>query len=428
MHKPRNYGSSYDTPLGGITGLDLSSPAGMALLRRFDAQLRQFPTLDEQRAAVRHLQCLLPLSDRATGLLLLPGGSLALREGSSILVCDPVSARWLAGGRALRESLSVLPGALHVVCQEDGVCLAQGEAFVGAVQAASWLPEAAMLAPFHPACAGLAGPAVLRWSAWGAVLWRMQTASPSLAIGISVSGEALPPDGACIPCEIWDAPHGDERYQLLSSGLFAHLDELLGNEVSDILRFELVDHWTDGDDCMASQLADQLGELPACFARPWNRPVGLAALHAWPSLAAALMPAAPPHAILGIAHEDWRGKWQPVSRHAFLKTLRRLLPGTLPVELRWEAPSLPPQALRQLDADRQIRSCAANCAALLPLPSAFEEGLRLARQVAEACGTPVHWIVPAWGLSQRCDPDGGGEGNAAWYGLAFSAPEVALET
>lgn len=417
----------YDTPLGGITGLDLGSAAGMALLRRFDAQLRQFATLDEQRAAVRHLQCALPLSDRATGLLLLPGGSLALRQGSSILVCDPASACWLDGARALRESLSVLPGALHAVRREEGVCLAQGKAFLGAVQAASWLPEAAALAPLHPACAGLTGPAVLRWSAWGAVLWRMQPAPPALAIGISVSGEALSPGGACIPCEIWDAPHGDERYQLLSSGLFAHLDELLGNEVSDILRFELVDHWTDGDDCMASRLADELGDLPACFATPWNRPAGLAALRAWPGLAAALLPEAPPRAMLGIAREDWQGKWQPVPRHAFLKALRQRLPATLPVELWWEPPGPPPQPLRQLEADRQIRNCDADCAALLPLPPSFGAGLRLARQMAEACRAPVQWIVPAWGLSQRCDPGGGGEGNAAWYGPAALASEMALE-
>lgn len=431
MHKPKSPGSLYDTPLGGITELDLGTPSGMALLRRFDAQLRQFQTLEEQRAAVRQLACVPPLSDRAAGLLLLPGGSLAFRQGSAVLVCDPLSARWLAGGEALRESLSVLPGVLHIAHKEDGVCLSQRRSSPGVVQLATWLPEAAGLAALHPACAGVTGPAVLRWSEWGAVLWRMQPAPPSLALGISVSGEALPQDGNCVPCEIWDAPHGDERYQLLSSGLFAHLDELLGNEVSDILRFELVDHWTDGDECMASRLADRLGALPACFATPRHRPVGLGALQAWPGLAAALMPerrppAVPPRAMLGISREDWQDRWRPAPRHAFLKALRQFLPDLLPAELLWEAPGLPPQPLWQLDADRQIRNCVRNCAALLPLPLAFEEGLRLAWRVADACGAPVQCIVPAWGLSHRCDPGTGGEGNAVWYGVAGSAAEVAL--
>ncbi|PHK93728.1 hypothetical protein CR162_17225 [Pseudoroseomonas rhizosphaerae] len=414
-------------PLQDLAGLDLGSPPGMALLRRFDAQLRQLPSPEERREAVRRLQCIPPLSDRATGLMVIPGGSLALRQGQAVLLCEPASALWLPHPGALREALAALPGVLHVAHGREGLALVSAGETARHAQCATLVPDAAALAPFHPACGQGQGPALLRWSAWGAVMWRMRPAPPPLALAISASGESLPADGGCVPREIWDAPQGDERYQLLSSGLFAHLDELLGNEVSDSLRFALVDHWTDGDHCMASLLADQLGLLPACFATPWHAPAGLAALGSWPRAAAAMGQAARPLAMLGIARGDWGGAWRPAARQNFLRLLRTALPAGLAAELVSENAALPPQPLWQLGADRQMRCGAEDCCALLPASMSFAACIALARQLAGACGAPVQCAVPAWGLAQRFDPAGCGEGNAAWYGLAPAVAEMALE-
>lgn len=428
MEKPKSYGSSYDTPLAGLTSLDLTSPAGMALLRRFDAQLRQMSTPEERRAAVQRLRCIPPLSDRASGLMVVPGGALALRQGRDVLVCDPASTLWLPDAAAVRAVVEKQPAVLHILHREAGLCLAAAGESAGCAQAASFLPDAAVLSALHPRSGSEPGPAILRWSPWGAVAWRLQPAAPSLALGISVSGESLPPDGAGVSAEIWDAPHGDERYQLLSSGLFAHLDELLGNEVSDVLRFEMVDHWTDGDDCMASLLADQMGLLPACFTTPWNRPAGMAALGSWAPAASMMQASARPMMLLGIMAEDWQGAWRPAARHGFLRLLRKSLPagsGALLCSVREARPPLP---VEQLDADRQMRCSEEDCFVLLPAPPIPEHALSLARQLADANAAPVHCVVPAWGLAQRFDALGGrGEGNAAWFGLSIRAAELAME-
>ncbi|WBV45464.1 hypothetical protein [Pseudoroseomonas cervicalis] len=274
------------TPFGQAVRLDLGTPGGMAMLRQFDARLRRMGEAAQQ-AAVRALACELPLAERVSGLLVLPGGALALRQGTRVLVAEAASALAVQGAAldALRRRLPHLPGLASVVHGPDGLCHRPGLPAAAAAQAMTLLPQAAALAPLLPAALGWDGPAMLRWCPGGAVAWRMAPAPPELALGASVAGEALPPDGP-LPAEAWDLPQGDDRFPLFSSGLFAHLDELLGNEVSDRLRYALIACWTDGADSLASRLADAAGLLPAGFATPWDRPAGLDALARWPRAAA----------------------------------------------------------------------------------------------------------------------------------------------
>jgi len=404
-----------DTPLGGMTGFDLSTAMGMALLRRFDAQLRRIGDADAQRAAVRSLSCRAPLSSRATGLLVLPGGALALRREETVLVCDAASTCAVAGPAvaALRQQLAGAP--LHsVVHMADGLLLQAGLPAAATAQAATLVEPAALLSDLWPQAAEWRGPALLRWGQGGAVAWEMVPAPAPLALGASVVGEPLT-EGEPLPRDLWDAPSGDDCYQLLSTGLSAYLDELLGNEVSDLLRFELADHWTDGEESLASLLADGLGLLPSCFAVPAAQPVGLAALQDWPRAAAAIASAETPMALLGIAPQDWSWEWRPEARQAFLRQVRQAFPAEAAMLLtEGTAAALLP--LPQIGADREARGALSALAVLLPLPATPLELLLLGQRVAQGCGGPVQLAAPAWGLWHRCDPQGRAEaGNGGWY-------------
>ncbi|WP_419900216.1 hypothetical protein [Roseomonas sp. USHLN139] len=418
-----------DTPLGGLTRFDLGTAEGMALLRQFDARLRRLGDPAAQRAAVRRLCCRAPLSSRTAGLLVLPGGALALREAEEVLVCNPAGVQALAGAEAARllALLAGTPDLVSVVHGPAGLRRLAGLPPAGSLQSATLLREGRILAPLLPPAARWPGPALLRWGQGGGqggvVAWPMLPAPGRLALGASVAGEALLPAGAPVAAEIWDAPAGDHRYQLLSTGLFAHLDELLGNEVSDLLRFELVDHWTDGEDSLASELADGIGLLPACFATPHDRPVAMAAMEGWPRAAALLHGAGEPLALLGIAARDWGTAWRPALRQAFLRQLRELVPAGSPALLVPEEARAAPQPVAQLAADRQLRVSGADLAVLLPLPPHPLALLRLAARLAGGIGAPVLLAAPAWGLCHRFDPGRDGDvGNAAWFGHATAGP------
>ncbi|MDJ0390395.1 hypothetical protein QMO56_19970 [Roseomonas sp. E05] len=403
-----------DTPLGAMTSFDLSTATGMALLRRFDAQLRRIGDAEAQRAAVRSLSCRAPLSSRATGLLVLPGGALALRREETVLVCDPASACAAAGPAvaALRKQLAAAP--LHSVVHADpGLLMCAGLPSAEMVQAVTLVEPAALLSALWPQTADWRGPALLRWGQEGAVAWEMVPAPAPLALGASVVGEPLT-EGEALPRDLWDAPTGDDRYQLLSTGLSAYLDELLSNEVSDLLRFELADHWTDGEESLASLLADGLGLLPSCFAIPASQPAGLAALQDWPRAAAAIATAGAPMALLGLAPQDWPSGWRLEARQAFLRLIRQAVPAEAAALLAEGMAA--PLPLTQIGADRAARRAETALAVLLPLPATPLDLLLLGQRVAQGCGGPVQLAAPAWGLWHRCDPQGRAEaGNGGWY-------------
>lgn len=430
---PKPAAPAAETPLDHVSGFDLATPSGMALLRRFDARLRHLGDLEARHAAVRRLSCEVPLAERGTGLMVLPGGALALRREAAVLVCDPASATALAGeaAQALRHGLADQPGlaACSVTHGAEGLRAAPGlppmpaaqVAAQVAAQAATLLEMPGALGAWLPETAEWRGPALLRWGAGGAVAWEMVPAPARLALGASVVGEPLP-EAAAVPRDLWDAPTGDDRYQLLSTGLSAHLDELLGNEVSDFLRFALVDHWTDGEESLASQLADGLGLLPACFGTPFGSPAGLGALADWPAAAAAA--AAAPMAVLGIGPAQWGAAWGPERRGEFLRAARAALPEAAAAWLLAEAPGAAPLPLAQLGADRAARRAETPLALLLPLPATALDLLLLGHGLARGCGAAVQVAAPAWGLCHGFDPLGGA-GNGGWYGLGGGLEDLA---
>jgi hypothetical protein len=397
-----------DGPLARVGAYDLTTATGLALLRRFDAQFHRLPAAT-RADAVSALEVVLPLAERSDGLLVLPGGALAWRRDEAVLVCDPGSVIVVTQQPASLWDLAFM--GLTLGHAEEGLRL--GATLPLPAQAATLLPRGADLAPMLPATAEWRGPAVIHWHADGAAVWEMVPAPAPLALAASLCGEPLSP-GAVLPRAVWAMEGADERYQLLCSGLGAHLDEVLASEVSDALRFALVAQWTDGGDSQASRLADGLGLLPSAFSAEAAHPAALGPLAGWPGAAARLRPG---EALLGIAAAEARGHWDARLRQAFLQAAREGLP--LGTRFLAEAGGHEPADLQDLAADRQARAAAPACAALVPMHDATAQAaLRQAGHLAMALGVPVLLVVPAWGLCHSLDPAGGsGHGNGAAFGL-----------
>lgn len=399
-----------DGPLARVGTYDLTTPAGLALLRRFDAEFHRLPAAVRADAAAG-LQLVLPLADRAEGLLVLPGGVLSWRQQDAILLPDPGSVLGIVEAAALWQAVTAT-GGVTIRHEADGLRIATDAA--RRPQAATLLPSAAVLAPLLPALAEWRGPVLIHWHGQGAAIWEMVPAPPPLALAVSLAGEALAP-GVTLPRFLWAMGDGDERYQLLSSGLAAHLDEILASEISDALRFAVVAHWTDGEDSMASRLADGLALLPSAFGAEASRPAGLEALAGWPRAAAKLGPA---QAMIGIAAAEAAEAWDPRLRQTFLAALRETQrAGTL---LLPEASRGEPALLDSLAADRLVRGTAPAYAALTSVAEEHGPPALLRRMAALALrlGVPVLLAVPDWGLCHWLDPAGGpGNGNGRGYGL-----------
>lgn len=400
-----------DGPLARVASYDLASAAGLALLRRFDAQFHRLPEA-ARNMAVQGLQLALPLAARAQGLLVLPGGALAWRDGESVLVCDPASSVGVTTSRqALQKAVSDQSGTFFILHGKNGLQLGHDSVFSG--QSATWVPRASLYADILPSLAEWRGPAMIHWHEAGAAVWEMVPAPPPLALAVSLVGEALEA-GASLPRFLWAVSGSEECFQHLSSGLAAHLDEWLAPEVSDALRFALIAHWTDGEDSIASQLADGLFWLPRAFAADPARPAGLEMRSHWPRAAATL----PPHAaLLGLAATEAAEAWSPQLRRDFLAALRAEWPVAT---LLSESAGAAPAPLDTLAADRLARAGTPALAALSTL-SAIDtpQGvLRRAEAVALRLGAPVLLAIPAWGLCHQLDPSGLRVlGNGAAYGL-----------
>jgi hypothetical protein len=400
-----------DGPLARVASYDLTATSGLALLRRFDAQFHRLPAA-ARAAAVRDLHLGLPLAARAQGLLVLPGGALAWRDDESVLVCDPASSVGVTTSReALQRAVSDQSGTFFIQHGKNGLQLGRDPAFSG--QSATWAPSASLYADILPALAEWRGPAMIHWQDGGAAVWEMVPAPPPLALAVSLVGEALEPE-APLPGFLWAYSGADECYQHLSSGLAAHLDEWLAPEVSDALRFALIAHWTDGDDSVASRLADGLGWLPRAFAADPARPAAFDILSHWPRAAATLPARA---ALLGLAAAETGEAWSPQLRRDFLAVLRAEWPAATLLAESGSAAALPLDALA---ADRLARAGTPALAALSALTDAdTPQGLLLrAEAIAARLGAPLLLAVPAWGLCHQLDPAGHrAGGNGAAYGL-----------
>jgi hypothetical protein len=407
VYPPMPHRPLQDSPLAQAGTYDLATTAGRALLRRFDAEYHRMPA-EAREDALRALELVLPLAERAAGLLVLPGGALAQRQDDTILVCDPASAIGLTtGAAALRKAIRENPAAVTIRHDADGLRIGDGKA---AAQSATLMP-ATTLASFLPQVTEWRGAAMVHWYSGGAVVWEMVPAPPPLALAVSLTGESL---GifAALPRWLWAMDQADDRFQHLSSGLFAHLDDVLANEISDTLRFALIARETDGDGSLASRLADGLGLLPAAFTADFTHITGMAPLLDWPNATAHLRPG---QALIGIA-AGADGRWDAPFRHGVLELLRRDLPPD--ALLVAETPAASPAPLHSLAADRLARTAATGFAALFTLGERVTPQALLHTALALAHDVALLVAVPAWGLCHRLAPLGQeAAGNGAAYGL-----------
>lgn len=401
-----------DSPLAGVAAYDLTTATGLALLRRFDAQFHRLPPA-ERADAVRSLALVLPLASRGEGLLVLPGGALAWRQGESVLVADSSSSVGVTtSAPALRGAAAVQSGTFFIHHTKNG--LQMGQEAVFPAQSVTLTQRASLYADILPGLAGWRGPALIHWHQHGAAVWEMVPAPPPLALAVSLTGEVLQP-GSALPRFLWAAGGGEEIYQHLSSGLSAHLDEWLASEISDALRFALIAHWTDGEDSLASRLADGLASLPSAFAADPSAPAGMETLADWPDAVPML---GGDRFLLGLSAAEAGEAWTGSLPRQALEVWRDLLPprSALISERRGSAVA----ALDTLAADRLVRGSARSLAVLAPLAAEVRPGdlLHLVERVALRLGAPVLLAVPAWGLFHQYDPEGfRAAGNGPAFGL-----------
>jgi hypothetical protein len=397
--------------------LDLGDPASLALLRRIDLAWPQVPS--EQRA--RWLECLrvtLPIRPVSTGdIALLPGGIVIARHADVVLVGDPLGTVALRQGEAeqVRRVLTGRPGVANLMHAEDGVLLQPWLPELPPTQSATIVPEAGNL----PGMAACTGPAIIQWFTTGAMVWPLVPAPPSLALAASVAAVPVGQDGQPVPTEFWDACDNDTRLHLLATGLADYLGELLPVELSDELRLALTDLCIDGRDSLASQLADALAAVPACFlgdaeACPGELPAS------WHVGAALLRQARRPLALLGL-------EGCPEPRRA-IAALREAIQDTsaLVFHETWDGQQ---GVTASLDSDAALfvarRAGDGGRIGVLIEPRLEPLGLyALAAEIAKEAGGSVLAAAPCWGFCHRVAANGREAGNAAWFGMGAGLDEL----
>ena len=399
--------------------LDLGDPASLALLRRIDLAWPQLPS--EQRT--HWLQCLrvtLPIRQVSTGdIALLPGGIVVARHPQVVLVGDPlgtVTLRHVEADR-VRRVLTGRPGAVNLIHAGDGVLLQPWLPEMPSPQSVTIVPEAGNL----PGMAACTGPAIIQWFTTGATVWPLVSAPPSLALAASVAAVPVGQNAQPVPAEFWDAWDDDTRLQLLAAGLTDYLSELLPAELSDGLRLALTDLCVEGKDSLASQLADALAAVPACFlgdaeACPGELPPS------WHVGAELLRRTCPSLALLGL-------EGCPEPRRA-IAALREAIQDTSALVFH-EAGDGQRVATASLGSDAALfvarrAGDGGRMGVLIELPPAPLELYTLAADIAKEAGGSVVAAAPSWGFCHRIAASGREAGNAAWFGMGAGLDELDL--
>ncbi len=416
------YGPHLDSPLAGVTVYDLAAPAGFALLRRLDAQFHRLP-LASRSMALESVSLALPLACRAEGLLVLPGGAIVWRRGATVLLADPSSSVGVTtSARLLKQAVSERSGNFFISHMKNGLQIGHHAAF--SEQSVTIVPRASLYADILPELLEWRGPAIIHWQPQGAAMWEMVPAPPPFALAASLIGEPLDEHGP-LSRSVWAPGEGaDGIYQHLSSGLAGHLDEWLANEVSDALRYSLIARWTDGEDSIASRLADGIADLPTAFGADPAGPVTLAPLASWP---AGMVQDGSVHGLMGLSQLGCGAAWTPALRRQALHVMREVLPAEAVLTDERMATRI---LIGDLAADRLVRSGVQALAALVPL-EVHDSPARLlhrAERMAERLRIPLLLTVPAWGLCHQFDPNGmrqGGNGPAFGLGAGLERFERA---
>jgi hypothetical protein len=410
MTKPVPVGVAASAATRSAAAGDIPALAGVGTLRRWDAEPRG-SAVDALIKAMTILPFdLPPRVVMHEDVALYPGGAVAVRDPlRGILVCDPLESLCFAGDAAIRLRLAVADqsGVATLSHEAAGIVLRQGLPRNLPPQAVSVIADARGL----PLSAGRFGPVLVQWLAGGATLWPLVEAPALLALAATIAAVPVDPAGLPLDANDWYPPASAD---LLSPAIADYIGDLLAPEVSDAVRFALVDVCVDGEGALAEQMAASLAVLPAAF-----------------RFSPSLYPGDPP--------PDWAGcgprlrrdcdplvflAIQPVggARRA-IQALRRAAGGLRAILVDAALTECPldsdAAAFMALQAGPQGR-----LGMLLAPPAEPAELCGLAATLAEETGGTAFAASPCWGFCQRIGPDGQQAGNAGWFGMGAGLDEL----
>lgn len=399
--------------------LDLADPATHAALCSIDLDWPQIAA-EQREEWLQNVRVSLPIRQIATGdIALLPGGIITARHPTTCLVCDPQQAVTLDddAARQVRRVLAGRAGVATLINTEDGVTLRSVLPDLLPPQCASIVGDASNL----PGSAAFAGPVVIQWFATGATMWPMLPAPPALALAASIAAAPLSEDASPTAAEFWDASDAETRQNLLATSLENYLCELLPAELSDDLRFGLMDHCVAGNECLASELAEMLAAVPACFrADPKLCPGEPAS--SWSNGVALLRRARRPLAMLGIERCTDPRRAVEALREAIADESAVIFHETS------EAPR-GVSALLNSDAALFVARWAGRggrLGVILETHQTPSSLYALASELARSAGATVVAAAPCWGFCHRIAHNGSESGNAGWFGMGVGLDELDL--
>jgi hypothetical protein len=408
------------------TELDLRGPAAFAQLRQMSLV---WPGLSdtERQTWLNSLEITLPPRAIAKAeAVLLPGGAVALRSSTSMLVCDPIETVTFSQAEVkhLRRVLRVRPDVSTLLHTSGGVVPRQRVPKYLSAQAATIVQNASRL----PIRVSFNGAAVIQWGLHGAVARPLVPAPALLALAVSIvpsprvnRGAGFTHRGVAIEPETWQATHAVERWSLIAAALMEHVSDLVADSACDELRLALMDACVNGQESIATRIAKALAVVPACFVAD---PAALAGTPPpiWRHAMAYIREQAYPRALLALDELA-----DPVRA---IRALRDTVEHGEVIAFGENNEILPggPAALSGDTALFLARQAGprGRLGVIVPTPISPPDLYMLADEVASAAGGRVIAVAPCWGFCHRIGPDGSEAGNAGWFGMGAGLDEADL--
>jgi hypothetical protein len=404
--------------------LDLRQTSGFAQLRRMNLLWPEMSAI-EQRVWLDRTELMLPPCETGhTDLVLLPGGAVALRSPTEMLVCDPMEVAVFnqAEVKQLRRLLRGRRDVSTLLHIDDNVRLHRRLPKHLPPQAVSVVPNIGKL-PFR---VGFSGPALIQWGHHGAVARPLVEVSGLLALAISLtaapqisSGCGLVCGGSAIVAETWQAADAEDRCRLIALPLMEHFGDLVAGTICDELRCGLMETCVEGPESLAARIAKALAVLPSCFDNdPDAIPGSLPAV--WRHATRHIGDATHPRALLGLDHL--------IDPLAALRGLRNSLEQAEVTAFDEEGnPAAGGPVALHSDAALFLARKAGPLGRLgvaIPTPVSPLVLYALAHEVALVSQARIIAVAPDWGFCHRIGPDGEESGNAGWFGMGVGLDEV----
>ena len=404
--------------------LDLREGAGFAELRRMNLLWPEL-SANEQRGWLDRTDIMLPPCEIGrTEMALLPGGAVALRSPTDILVCDPGEAAVFnqAEVKQLRRLLRGRADVITMLHVGGEVLLQPRVPKQLPPQAVSIVPNAGRL-PFR---VGFNGPVLIQWGQHGAVARPLVVVSGLLALAVSLAaapridrGPGLIRGGSVITADTWQAVDIEDRCRLIVVALLEHLSDLVADTVCDDLRCALMEDCAAGPESLAARIAKAIGVLPTCF-HPDPDALPGAPPAVWRQAMAHIHESPHPRALFGLdnlidplaAIRSLRDSLELAEVMAFDQDGEIVLGG--PVALHSDAALFLARSAGPLG----------RLGVTIPTPVSPLDLYALTHEIALVSRARILAVAPAWGFCHRIGPNGKESGNAGWFGMGVGLDEV----